>query len=332
MFEGKIIPGYLHRPGFHCASSAIRNVLAFWGIGVSEQTVIGLGRAPGFLYSIINGTPSRYIIMRHLDLEENFFGAVGVKFQWQQTESASEATRLAKEFIDRGLPLLIQTDIAYLPYFKTDQHFIGHAVVICGYDGDREEFYVSDTLHPEALAVAFSDMEKARSACFTPFDLKNRFFVLEDIHDFRVDQAVVDGAVRRWAEENIEGINGFPEPYGVKSLQALIEDLPQWKHSSDWQWSARFTYQVIERRGTGGAGFRTLYRQFLEEQETRYPALRKLGLSGDLAIIENLYHELAAAFRDISEKDTPDFSAAKAISERILNLEKTLYGRILKEL
>lgn len=332
MVRGKIIPGYRHKPGFHCASSAIRNLLAFWGVGVSEQTVIGLGRAPGFIYCVINGIPSRYIIMRHLELEENFFNTVGVKFQWQLTESASEATRLAKEFIDCGVPLLVQTDIAYLPYFNTDQHFVGHAVVICGYDDDMGEFYVSDTLHPEALSVAFTDMEKARSACFPPFDLKNRFFVLEGISDFCLDQSLVHGAVRRWAEENIEGIAGFPEPYGVKSLQMLIDDLPQWKHSSDWQWSARFTYQVIERRGTGGAGFRTLYRQFLEEQETRYPALRKLGLSGDLAVIEKLYHELAAAFRDISEKDIPDFSAAISTSEKILERETTLYSRISKEL
>jgi hypothetical protein len=133
MFEGQIIPGYRHQPGFHCASSAIRNVLAFRGIQVSEPTVIGLGRGPGFFYQIINHHPSRLVHMRHLDLEENFFRTVGLKFQWQETGDAAEATRLAKASVDRGLPVLIQTDIAYLPYFNTDQHFPGHAVVICGF-------------------------------------------------------------------------------------------------------------------------------------------------------------------------------------------------------
>lgn len=331
MVDGNIIPGYRHQPGFHCASSAIRNLLSFRGIGISEPAVIGLGRAPGFIYNVIEGSPSRFIILRHLELEENFFSAVGVKFNWQQTESASEATRLAKEFIDRDLPLLVQTDIAYLPHFKTDQHFIGHAVVICGYDDSRGEFYVSDTLHPEALSVAYADMEKARSACFPPFDLKNKFFVLEGISDFHIDEAMVRLAVRRWAEENLNGISEFPYRYGVASLEKLIDDLPQWKHSSDWQWSARFTYQVIERRGTGGAGFRTLYRQFLEEQEVRYKSLQKLALSSDLSIIENLYHDLAAVFRQISEKDAPDFSAAASVLEKILERERTFYNRILTE-
>ena len=331
MAKENIIPGYRHKPGFHCASSAICNLLAFWGIGISEPAVIGLGRAPGFIYNIIDGTPSRFIIMRHLELEQNFFSTVGIKFDWQQTESAPEATRLAKEFIDRGLPLLVQTDIAYLPYFNTDQHFIGHAVVICGYNDSRGEFYVSDTLHPETLSVAYADMEKARSACFPPFDLRNRFFALESISDFHMDEAVVRRAVRRWADENLNGISECPYTYGIRSLEKVIYDLPQWKHSSDWQWSARFTYQVIERRGTGGAGFRTLYRQFLEEQEIRYQSLEKFALSSDLAIIEDLYHELAATFRQISEKDSPDFTTAASVLEKILEREKTFYCRILAE-
>lgn len=56
MFEGKIIPGYRHQPGFHCASSAIRNVLAHRGVQVNEPAVIGLGRGPGFFHLISENT------------------------------------------------------------------------------------------------------------------------------------------------------------------------------------------------------------------------------------------------------------------------------------
>ena len=332
MFENQIIPGYRHQPGFHCASSAIRNVLAFRGIQVSEPTVIGLGRAPGFFYLILNQRPSRLVHMRCLALEDNFFRTVGLKFQWRETENAAEATRHAKASVDRGLPVLIQTDIAYLPYFNTDQHFPGHAVVICGYNDKKGEFYVSDTLHPETLAVATPDMERARSAAFPPFVLKNKSFVLEDLSGFRIDETVVRGAIRLWAEENLNGIPGLPAAYGVRSLEALIRDLPDWKEAADWQWSARFTYQIIERRGTGGAGFRTLYRQFLEEQEERYPALQRLRLSHEMAVIEDIYHDMAAAFRQISEEEAPDFSPAMPVLEKLLEREKDFYQKILLEL
>jgi len=205
-------------------------------------------------------------------------------------------------------------------------------VVICGYDDEKGEFYVSDTLHPDMLAVATQDMERARSAGFPPYVLKNKFFVLEDLSGFRIDEAVVRGAIRRWAEENLNGILGLPAAYGVRSLEALIEDLPDWKKAADWQWSARFTYQIIERRGTGGAGFRTLYRQFLEEQEGRYPALRRICLSQELAVIEDIYHDVATAFRQISDREAPDFSHAHPVLEKLLEREKTFYHEILLEL
>jgi len=234
--------------------------------------------------------------------------------------------------VDRGLPVLIQTDIAYLPYFNTDQHFPGHAVVICGYNDKKGEFYVSDTLHPETLAVAIPDMERARSAAFPPYVLKNKSFVLEDLSGFRIDEAMVRGAIYLWAEENLNGIPGLPAAYGVRSLEALIKDVTDWKEAADWQWSARFTYQIIERRGTGGAGFRTLYRQFLEEQEEQYPALQRLRLSNEMALIEDIYHEIATTFRQISEKEAPDFSPAMPGLEKLLEREKYFYQKILLEL
>ena len=140
------------------------------------------------------------------------------------------------------------------------------------------------------------------------------------------------GAIRLWAEENLNGIPGLPAAYGVRSLEVLIRDLTDWKEAADWQWSARFTYQIIERRGTGGAGFRTLYRQFLEEQEEQYPALQRLRLSNEMAVIEDIYHEIATTFRQISEKEAPDFSPAMPGLEKLLEREKDFYQKILLEL
>ena len=47
----------------------------------------------------------------------------------------------------------------------------------------------------------------------------------------------------------------------------------------DWQWCARFGYQVIERRGTGGGNFRLMYSRFLAEvghdARRRWPPRRR---------------------------------------------------------
>jgi len=332
MLEDRIIPGYSHKPGFHCASSAIRNILAFRGIQITEPDVIGLGRGPGFYYQVLDQYPSRLVHVRCLTLEENFFSAAGIPFKWRETEDPAEATRLAKDILGKGLPILIQTNIAYLSYFHTDQHFPGHSVVICGYDGEKGEFYVSDTLRPDFLAVAVPDMERARSTGMPPYILRNQFFVLEDVSGFFMNEDTVRGSIRLWAGENLHGIPGLPAVYGIRSLERLILELPEWKEAADWQWSARFTYQIIERRGTGGAGFRILYRQFLEAQEGRYPALQRIGLSKEMSVIEGIYHDVAAVFRQVSERDVPDFSPAMPVLEKLLERERAFYQKILLEL
>ena len=50
----------------------------------------------------------------------------------------------------------------------------------------------------------------------------------------------------------------------------------------DWQWCARFGYQVIERRGTGGGNFRLMYSRFLAEagREEAELAARRGGRRG----------------------------------------------------
>ena len=49
----------------------------------------------------------------------------------------------------------------------------------------------------------------------------------------------------------------------MAGFAAEIADWP--REIEDWQWSARFCYQVIERRGTGGGNFRLMYSRFLAE-------------------------------------------------------------------
>ena len=53
---------------------------------------------------------------------------------------------------------------------------------------------------------------------------------------------------------------------GLPALKRLADEIGGWPEAAeDWQWCARFLYQVIERRGTGGGNFRRMYSRFLEE-------------------------------------------------------------------
>ena len=53
---------------------------------------------------------------------------------------------------------------------------------------------------------------------------------------------------------------------GSRRSSASPTRSPRWPEAAeDWQWCARFLFQVIERRGTGGGNFRAMYSRFLEE-------------------------------------------------------------------
>ena len=65
-------------------------------------------------------------------------------------------------------------------------------------------------------------------------------------------------AARRMLEPDLGEFEGLP------ALRRLAAEIGAWPADApDWQWCARFNYQVIERRGTGGANFRPLYARFL---------------------------------------------------------------------
>ena len=75
-------------------------------------------------------------------------------------------------------------------------------------------------------------------------------------------------AIERNARQMLEPPLGEYE--GLPALRRFAAEVGDWpRQLDDWQWCARFCYQVIERRGTGGGNFRLMYSRFLEEAGQR---------------------------------------------------------------
>ena len=67
------VPGYVHPPGHHCGSTALRNLLAFHGVEISEEMAFGLGAGACFYYvTLEDASPSPLVQRPHRALEENF--------------------------------------------------------------------------------------------------------------------------------------------------------------------------------------------------------------------------------------------------------------------
>ena len=113
---------------------------------------------------------------------------------------------------------------------------------------------------------------------------------------------------------------------GLPALRRFAAEVGSWpKAAQDWQWCARFLYQVIERRGTGGGNFRKMYSRFLEEAGYDESALA--------AETARDWSELALAARTASEPDEPDPEHWTAIADRaaaVLDAEERLWDALAR--
>ena len=142
--------------------------------------------------------------------------------------------------------------------------------------------------------------------------------------EFRVDPPLLARSIALTAHEMLEP---SAPGSGIPAMHRLAAHARAWRDSDDWAWSARFAYQSIEKRGTGGGGFRGLYAAFLEQVA---PALPWIGAHDAVARMRhiaddwtNLALECKAAF---VEDDRDRLLAAGQMLDRIADSEAVLLG------
>jgi hypothetical protein len=316
-----MVPGYRHVPGNHCGSTALRNLLAFHGLEISEEMALGLGAGVCFYYVALDGqSPSRFTNGRVGKLEEQFVELTGIALRMDTADEPQESWRLARESVDSGRPAILISDLYYLDHYGTSAHFPGHAVVLAGYDD--EVAYLSDTAFEELQTTRLENLARARHGQHPIFPLAGHMFSVpegETLHDPR-DGApyAIERAVRQMLEPELGDFQGVP------ALKRLAAEIGSWPEAAeDWQWCARFNYQVIERRGTGGGNFRRMYARFLAEV-----GYEESALAADAA---ERWTELAEALREASEPDEPRPEAWARIGDQaraVLEAERRLWDAL----
>jgi hypothetical protein len=292
------VPGYVHRPGHHCGSTALRNLLAFHGIEITEEMAFGLGAGAGFYYLAMDDTsPSRWFNGRTARLEESFRELTGAALEMRTfaEENGEEAWGAARAEIDAGNPALLLTDLYYLDHYGNSAHFPGHAVVLAGYD--EEVAHLSDTGFEELQTTRLESLARARHSRHPAYPLEGHMFtVTEAVEPDRLREAI-PAAIERAVGEMLEP--PFGEFGGLPAVERLAADAASWPEAvEDWRWCVRFAYQVIERRGTGGGCFRLMYSRFLEEA-----GREEAPLAAEAA---ERWTELAEAFHAASEPEEPE--------------------------
>jgi hypothetical protein len=320
-----MVPAYRHVPGNHCGSTAIRNLLGFHGIEISEEMAFGLGAGACFYYVVLDGqSPSRFTNGRAARLEENFLELTEVPLRLRTESDPDRAWRMAKEDIDAGRPVLLLTDLYYLDHYGRSAHFPGHAVVLAGYD--EELAWLSDTAFEDLQTTSLESLKEARHSQQPIFPLEGQAIDLPEGVEPSRDQLIAHApkAIERAASQMLEPPLGDYE--GLPAMRKFAAEVGDWPEAvEDWQWCARFLYQVIERRGTGGGNFRKMYSRFLEEAGYEEAALARKA-SDD-------WTKLALAARTASEPEDADPAHWRDLAEeaaRVLDAEERLWAALAK--
>ena len=318
--QSVLVPGFEHVPGHHCGSTALRNLLAFHGTVISEELAFGLGAGACFYYFVSDDlSPTRFTNGRTGRLEEEFLELTGAPLRLMVEPEPGRAWDAAREIVDAGRPVLLITDLFHLDHYGNSAHFPGHAVVLAGYDDSYA--YVSDTGFEGLQRTSLAGLERARHEQhpFYPLaghmiDIPGRPPTREEL--LEAAPAAIARAARRMLEPELGEFEGLP------ALRRLAGEIAGWPEAApDWKWCSRFTYQVIERRGTGGSNFRALYSRFLSEA----------GRDGEAALAADAaetWSELAAELFAASESDEPDPAGWTRIGDtaaRVLAREERLW-------
>ncbi len=320
------VEGFIHHPGHHCGSTALRNLLGWHGVPISEELAFGLGAGACFYYLPFDDlSPSRFTNGRTGRLEERFLELTGVPLRQRTSEDAEEAWGMAAATIDEGRPAILLTDLYYLDHYGRSAHFPGHAVVLVGYDDERA--YVSDTAFEEIQRTSLEGLAKARHEQHPFFPLAGHMIDLPPGETVTIEdlRAAAPRAVAAAAQLMHEPQMGEFE--GLPALQKFTAEVGDWPEAvADWQWCARFNYQVIERRGTGGGNFRALYSRFLTEVGMEVEAEQAAAASGAWT---TLAEELHAA----SEADEPEprlWDAVRGSAAAVLDAETLLWDSLAR--
>jgi len=325
----KMAPGWKHESGAHCASTAISDLMRFFGLPLSEAMCFGLGAGLGFAYFESEAMdPTRMTATRSRLLEPRFFESIGVPFDWKLEDTPDNALREAKEYIDRGLPFLMRADIRHLPYYQSSTSFPPHVIAMCGYDDDKGVALVADTEWEGEQEVPYEDLLKARYSGNAYIKNRADHFVLETLPE-GIDIA---GAAKRAIIQQARDLMGMeldmPAVFGFKAMQTAASRIPEWKDAKDRQWCARWFYQVIEKRGTGGGAFRLLYSRFCEEAGELAPEIGKAAPAKEMRRIAGMWTELSEVLKEASEsEDSAGLHESAGLLSKITEAEAAFFKK-----
>jgi len=292
MINKYIIKEFKHELSRHCESSALRDLISYEGIPITEEMTFGLDSTFGFTF-MNNATGESSDDSFNMNFPFFLGGKqgtitkdslvcriLGLNITMNTFSSADVAWESSKKLIIKDIPVGIQLDLAFLPYMEEEEdiHFGGHWVALVGYDEDKGVALVSETDRADIQEVPIDQLKKGRSSKFGSKFMhpQNKQITIKRRPDGKKPPfaRAVKIALQEVSRQIVAPSINF---HGIPAMRLFVKSIPTWpdilqgqlKFSGEMVPKAYLSLDIlhglIETWGTGGSAFRNLYAGFLKE-------------------------------------------------------------------
>jgi hypothetical protein len=305
----------------HCETTASGTLLKQLDIELSEAMMFGLGEGLGYIFWNMKIMDFPFIggRVKPLSLTRNLAKNLNLEFNVKETTSVKKAWSNAKTLLDDNIAIGLQLDSYYLEYFGVQMHFAGHFVAMYGYDDDIA--YMVDTKpNGGKVKTSLKSLELARNEK-GPMSAKNLIYSLQKTgKKFNLTEAIVTAI----SHNVTDYLNPPIKNIGYKGILKTSVEIKKWfKTSSNLEHEFCTTAMIMEKAGTGGAIFRNMYRDFLQEAY----AITKLSPINDaykqFVVIAKLWTEVARLLDSAGKNN--DESLVNKASEILVELSDKEY-------
>ncbi|MDD5748467.1 MAG: BtrH N-terminal domain-containing protein [Actinomycetota bacterium] len=321
------IEKYQHKRGGHCSSTAMRDLLEFYGHSFTEEMVFGLGCGIDFIY-IKNKKimPPVYIGGRVYDLEGNLCRNLGIEMEVISGLPYPDAWLEVKKMLDSEIPAVVLADVYFLDYLRAKVHFSSHRIVLVGYDDEKEIVYVADNDRDSIQECSFENLRKARNSSFFPGPASNTFYRFSVPEKLMALKDAIPKALFWTASNYLDespsttkaNMDEVEISRAIVGLEKLAREMGNWKKEFDSQTITqilRNIYVSAEKGGTGyGGNFRRIYGRFLKECSRILGESSLDSLGSEFVEIGNIWSEMCLTFKSLSQ----DGSNAIEMGERMI--------------
>ncbi|TXT67678.1 MAG: hypothetical protein BAJALOKI1v1_30041 [Promethearchaeota archaeon] len=337
------IDNFEHFSGANCQLSSLRKVLAYYDIHISEPMLLGLCSGLGFFYYYMKHMSFPMILglsVKKTQVFERVMDRLGGSVKITETTSVNTTHKNLVNLLEKGQPAITFVDFAYLPFFFAERadipneeagHFGAHTFVTYSINEEKNEAFISDR-YARPMKMTYEELKDARTSKHAPFPTKNELVELILPKEINKLKEIIPSAIKQNAEFMF---NPPIRNMGLTGFQKWRKMLSTWETDfdvDDLLYGLVSVFIYMETGGTGGAMFRILYRDFLQE-------------AGEL-LENNGLHKTSEKYAEIVEKirlvegkilpdELPNIGKLKEIylkSNEIIEQAAHDYQKHLKEL